>query len=146
MRSTRTSHQRPRCACRGPMREEWGTKNPKKRRNCTKNRQICGLRTACVRDGLKTAVFRGSLSNSFRAGASYSFGRGQLPRHGNPEFAINRIGTGRTRNVRTMAVNRNKCTNFELIELGYLIAIPMYTSRETADMTTPVMAIPFPAD
>ena len=43
------------------MREEWGTKNPKKRRNCTKNRQICGLRTACVRDGLKTAVFRGSL-------------------------------------------------------------------------------------
>ena len=42
------------------MREEWGTKNPKKRRNCTKNRQICGLRTACVRDGLKTAVFRGS--------------------------------------------------------------------------------------
>lgn len=62
MRSTRTSHQRPRCACRGPMREEWGTKNPKKRRNCTKNRQICGLRTACVRDGLKTAVFRGSLS------------------------------------------------------------------------------------
>ena len=54
------------------MREEWGTKNPKKRRNCTKNRQICGLRTACVRDGLKTAVFRGSLKvregDSVRAG------------------------------------------------------------------------------
>ena len=45
-----------------------------------------------------------------------------------------------------MAVNRTKCTNFGLIELGYLIAIPMYASRETADMTTPVMAIPLPAD
>ena len=73
MRSTRARHQRPRYACRWPMREEWGTKSPEKSAICSKNGQTRKLRANTAGHWMKTVVFRGSLNISGNLGSSRYF-------------------------------------------------------------------------